>query len=412
MIRDVKDVTALLDRRFGSAAGRPLSFVRTLAWVLVGLYLLGLLFPAPKLDVNRTYYNRKMPNTATRDLVVDKNDPRGWVHRKRDPHKFTIAWVGTSTMQNVAPGPYTFIPADVLARIPKIDGKPVRVNMYLFEGGRLMDLYAAIEDALATKPDLVMLDLNPLWLFNDRAIQGWPNLNTAVFNHLLKVPSSWPIVASLYQPSEGALALASSHLSVLRDRWTYANKLRDMIASMTPINPPALPKGPQKRPTGLAFVATMQTPLSFWNYYRPIAPLGPGPLPLQEALIRGSRTDGSLMNDDILGSLFGSLAASKIPSIAYMPPINPVSLAHPGVDAALKRIEAHTAQIAGEHKAKTLLVKSQSAIRVLHGLQFKDIAHMTYSTPMVDYLTNLICSDLNSVSGAHECTPIPKAATR
>ncbi len=411
MIRNVKDASDLLDRRFGSAVGKPLSFARTLAWILVGLYVLGLLFPAPKVHLNKTYYNRKLPNTATRDLVLDKNDPRGWIHRKKDPSKFTIAWVGTSTMQNVAPGPYSFIPADVRDRIPKIDGKQVQVNMYLFEGGRLMDLYVAIEDAIATKPDLIMLDMNPLWLYNDRQIQNWSNLDTAVFDHLLKVPSSWGIAASLFRPSDAALALASSHLSVLRDRWSYANKLRDEIARRTPINPPAIPTK-HKPLTGLALVATFETPLSFWNTYRPVAPQSSDPLPLQEALLRGAKTDGSSLNDDIVGALFGSLVDSKIPAIAYMPPIAPKALAAPGVNAALKRIEAHTKQLAAQHQAKTLLVQSESAIRFLHGLRFKDIAHMTYSTPMVDYLTRLICSHLDSVNPSTQCTPNLKVGTQ
>jgi hypothetical protein len=407
-MHNVKDVTALLDRRFGAAARRPLSLVRVLVWILVGFYLLGLLFPAPKTHLGATYYNRKMPTPAVRDLVVDKNDPRGWLHRKKDPSAFTIAWVGTSTMQNVAPGPWTFIPADVQARLPEIDGKPTRVNMYLFEGGRMMDVYAAVEDALATKPDLLLVDMNPLWLFNDRQIQEWDNLNPAAFSDLVGDLKSWPLIASLYSPSDAALGLAATHLSSIRDRWSYAQKLRTAIDHLSPLNRSALdPAHKKSSPTGLALVATMPSPLAFWNYYRPLVPLAPNPVPLQEALLEGSRTDGSLINDDIVSALLDSLARSRIPSIAYMPPIAPTSLAHPGVDAALHRVETHLQQIADHHKAATLLVRSESAGRFVSGLKFKDIAHMTYSTPMVNYLLGLICSHLASTDPSTQCAPRP-----
>jgi hypothetical protein len=172
MIRNVKDVADLFDRRFGSAVGRPMSLVRTLLWVLVGIYVLGLLIPAPDVDFRKTHYNAVLHKEPVRDLVLDKNDPRGWKHLKKDPKKFTIAWIGGSTIQTVKPRHHGFVPVDVLHRLPKIDGKPVRVNMYVMESSRSFDLFAATADALETKPDLVVLDLNPLWLFNPNAIQS------------------------------------------------------------------------------------------------------------------------------------------------------------------------------------------------------------------------------------------------
>ncbi len=390
-----------------------MSLLRTATWVLVGCYLLGLLFPAPGVKLNQTYYNRKLPTKAVRDLVLDKNDPRGWKHLKKDPSKFTIAWIGTSTLQNVAPGNYRFIPADVVAQLPRIDGKPVQVNMYLFEGGRMMDIYAATADAVATKPDMVLVDMNPLWLFNDRQIQEWDNLDSAAFGDLVTDLQNWPLLAGLYSPSDAALAAASSHLGAIRNRWSYAQRLHDEINRLSPLNPPRIDPSVQRaKPTGLALVATMPSPLAFWNYYRPLVPLTSSPIPLQEALLRGARTDGSLINDDVVAALLQTLADSKIPSIAYMPPINPTSLNDPGVDSALRRIETHLAQIADKHRAPTLRVQSESAVRFLHGLAFKDLGHMSNDKPMVDYMAKLICSQLTAVTASTQCAPEPREATR
>jgi hypothetical protein len=411
VIHDVKDVTALLDRRFGSATSGVLSMLRVIVWTLVGFIVLGVLVPAPKVDLNKTHYNKIMPTRAVRDLTLDKNDPRGWKHPKRDPDAFTIAWVGSSTLQNVGRH-YSFIPADVRERLPEIDGRPVRVEMYLLEGGRLMDLFNSVAEALSTKPDLVMVDLNPLWLFNDRQIQEWDNLNGVVFGNLIGDPVNWPLIAALDTPRDAALGAASSRLPVLRDRWSYAIGLRHRLDELSPLNPAVPdPTAPHVAPTGLALVATMQSPLAFWNYYRPLVPQGTPNRKLQEALLRGAKTDGSVMNDDIVAAMMNALGDSKIPAVAYIPPIEPSALSHAGVDPALRRIERHLQEIAAEHPSPTLLVKSQSAVRVLNGLTFKDLVHLTYDPPMIDYLVGLICSHLAATEPTAQCTPVSRAAT-
>lgn len=413
MIRDVKDVSALLDRRFGSAGGRPLSLVRILVWVLVGLYLIGALVPAHRVDINKTHYNSLLPaRSAVFDPLVDKNDPRGWIHYKKDPSKFTIAWVGTSTMQNVRVGKvghFSFIPADVRARIPKIDGKQVRVEMYLLEGGRPMDVYNAVSEAIATKPDLIMVDLNPLWVFNDEAVQEWDNLNEAAFPNLVKDPANWDLLAALDSPTDVALALGGSHLSSLSTRWSYAQELRDELDKYSPLNLPG-PDPSAKPPTGLAWIASLESPLGFWNKYRAKVPTTDTVRQTQLALLKVAAPTGPAMSATIADTMFGALAKSKIPSVAYLSPIDGTALADPKSDAAMTRIETRLQKLADAHKSRTLVVKSESPERFLNGLTFADLAHMTNSTPMVDYLAGLICSQLTSVNPATQCSPTPRAS--
>lgn len=404
MIRNVDDVTALLNRRFGSAAGRPFSIVRTLVWVLVGLYLLGMLYPAKTIKYTDTYYNQHLKNPNVIDQLLDKNDPRGFLKGKKDPNAFTIAWIGTSTLQNVGTGHYSFVPADVRKLVPQINGKSVHVQLYLLEGGRQYDLYTVLSKAIATKPDLIMLDLNPFWVFNDTQVQEWPNLNGAVFGDMVGQPASWPYLAAFDTPSDLALAVGSSHLSVLRDRWSYAGSLRAKVAKLDPLNPPK--PDPHPKPlTGTARIAAMQSPLDFWETFRPIVPKGSPNDLLQQQLLKNSTTDGSAINDGIVSAMFSAIVDSKIPTVAYVPAIDPSALTKPSVNAALARIEAHLQKIGDEHTASTFLLKSQSAIRTVHGLTFKDMAHMTYDAPMVDYLANLVCTEVLSQDPTGQCTP-------
>jgi len=71
--------------------------------------------------------------------------------------------------------------------------------------------------------------------------------------------------------------------------------------------------------------------------------------------------------------------------------------------------EIYTLSLHDALPISNLLVQSTSAIRFVHGLRFKDIAHMTYSAPMDNYLAQLICSQLTSISSSTRCTPNLKA---
>jgi hypothetical protein len=403
MIRTVKDVTDLFDRRFGSALGRPLSVLRTLVWVILGIYVLGLLVPAPGVNLDHTHFNRVLQTVPVRDLMLDKNDPRGWKHLPKDPHKFTIAWIGGSTIQTVKPGHHGFLPVDVLDRLPNIDGKPVQVNMYLMEASRIFDLQVATADALATKPDLVILDLNPIWLFNPNAIQSYDNLNSAALPELVPDPGNWPLMQALYAPNDLALSLASDHLSSIRDRWSYALKLRAAVNKFAP-NPPPAPVGPQPRLSGVPLISTMQAPLAFWNYYRLIPHDTPG-ADRYPSMLRQAKTDGSALNDDIVNQLLRTMGDSKIPAIAYLSAVDPSTLTNPATDAALRGVETHLRQIAAKNPARTLFVQWQSGVRLVDGLQFRDMAHLTFDPPMANLLATTVCAHLKAIDPKTACTP-------
>ena len=78
-------------------------------------------------------------------------------------------------------------------------------------------------------------------------------------------PSNWPYLAAFDSPSDLALAVGSSHLSALRDRWTYAASLRDKVAKLDPLNPPKPDPNAKRKPlTGTALMATCMTRRSRW----------------------------------------------------------------------------------------------------------------------------------------------------
>jgi hypothetical protein len=408
MIRDVKDVSAFLDRRFGGGGGTALSLLRILAWTLVGLFVIGAVVTPHPVSLNASAYNRKIKTHWVRDVTLDKNDPRGF-QRKKDPSAFTVAWVGPSTLQNISPQRYSFIPADVRERIPSINGKPVKIDMYFLSGARVFDLYAATLNALATKPDMLLVDLNPVWLFNDTAITNWTNLNGLTLRYLAQDPKSWPLMAAFDQPQDLALGLASRRLSSVRDRWSLAEEVRDELDRWSPLTIPAKPSGaaPRVDPRSLKGVAAMTSPLDFWQTFRPPADPKSDRLVRQLGLLRQSRTDGSILNDLVVNQLLAAMASSKVPAIAYVPPVNPELFSVPGSDEALAAIENHLGQLASQHAASTLIVKNQSAGRGLPPLRFNDLVHLAEDGPFVTYLSDLICGQLLALHDTTSCVPAP-----
>ena len=408
MIRNVKDVTAFLDRRLGGAGASPLSLMRIVAWTLVGLLVIGSVVKAAPVDQSANPYNRKIHTPWVRNITLDKNDPRGF--QRHPNHKaFTIAWIGPSTLQNISPQRYSFIPADVRERIPEVNGKPVKIDMYFLSGARVYDLYAATVDALAAKPDMILVDLNPIWLFNDTAITNWTNLNGVSFRYIARDVHAWPLLAAFDQPQDVVIGLASRKLSALRDRWSFAQRLRKKLEKLSPLTIPTATPGPAPKvdPRSLTAVAAMGAPLEFWQRFRPPADPKADRLVRQLGLLRQSHTDGSVLNDAVVDRLMDTLSDAKIPAIAYVPPINPELFSVPGAEDALTAIEDHLAEIASHHKSPTFIVKNREAGRDLPPLKFNDLVHLADDGPFVTYLSNLLCGQLLALQVTTSCTPGP-----
>ncbi len=404
----MKDVAALLDRRGDGAGANALSLVRILAWAIVGLLLISSAFRADPVDLDKNPYNRKIKSPWVRNVTLDKNDPRGF-QTKRDPKAFTIAWIGPSTLQNISPSRYSFIPADVRERIPSVNGKPVKIDMYFLSGARIYDLYAATVDALATRPDMILVDLNPIWLFNDTAITNWTNLNGVSFRHIAKDPRAWPLLAAFDQPKDVALGLASSKVAALQDRWSLAADLREKLDELSPIAVPSASPGPiaSVDPRSLAAVAAMSAPLEFWQRFRPPADPNSIRAVRQLGLLRQSRTDGSILNDTVVDRLLAALASSGVPAIAYVPPVSPEIFSATGAEEALADIEMHLADAAARHRAPSLIVKHRAAGRDLPSLRFNDLVHLAEDGPFVTYLSDLICGQLLALDRTSSCVPGP-----
>ena len=400
----------MLDARFGGAGRGVWSLIRIVVWTGVGLVLIGLLFPQPGPRLSANKYNAKIKDKSARIVTLDKNDPRGF-RKTDDGRAFTIAWVGPSTLQNISKTRYSFIPADVRQRIPEIDGRPVAVDIYFLSGARVMDLYSATQAALASDADMIVLDLNPLWLFNDRAVQAWENLNGPTFAVTAGRPSQWGLAATFYSPSDVVLGLVGERLPAIRDRFAYSAKLRSAIRVFNRLDV-SDPQPEKEKPSQLDLVAQMQEPLEFWSQYRPTVTASASVRDRQLAFLEQSDTSGGTLSDRVVGQLLSSLAKSGKPAYVYVPPLAPESMKDPAMSATLSAIEKHLAQAAARHRSPLLEVHSESLARVLPPVAFNDLVHIADDRPMVTFLAGALCDQLLRTKTVAACTPLPEEAAR
>jgi hypothetical protein len=214
-------------------------------------------------------------------------------------------------------------------------------------------------------------------------------------------------MGALYSPRDVALSLASGHLPAIRDRWSYSQKLLAGVNDLSPLNEaPAAPARGQPL-TGVRLIATMQEPYTFWNRYR-LRLQDTNGLPGYPQILRQSRTDGSTMNDAVVAQLLSTLGDSKIPALVYVSAVEPSTLTDPATEAALGRVESHLRQIAAAHLARGLMVQWQSGTRLVQGLRFRDMVHMTFDPPMANLMAAAICAHLKAIDPQTDCTPTPR----
>ena len=403
MIRDVGGVTRVLDRDLGGAGKGPLSLVRIVVWMLVGLIGIGLVYHAPAVKLSKTIYNKKITNPYVRDVTLDYNDPRGFVHLKHK-NAFTIAWIGASTLQSIEPGRYTFLPSDVQELLPKVDGKQVYVDMYFMSGARTFDLYAATQAAIASGADMIVISLNPVWLFNDSAIQGWPNLNGVTAVNTLKSPSNWPLDASLLSPSDAVLGEVSRFIPSINNRWSYAQSLNRKVAKLSPLNTSHPPK-PPKHPSQLQQISAMSVALSFWAKYRPGTSKGTSVTDRELAFLAGGDPGKDSYNKVIVNQMFKSLKAYNKPVILYVDAIETSAMKNPAIDAQLTRIENEVRAISEKYQSPNMYVHWQSVGRDVTGLKFDDIVHLADDRPLAVYLAGQVCQQLVATGTTPTCEP-------
>lgn len=350
-------------------------------------------------------YNSGLDSSMVRDLGAQRGDERGFGDPADDDY-FRIAWVAGSSVQGVEPGDRTFLPDEIAKVLPMVDDRPVAVDMYFLSGMRVLDEYAAVLTALEDEPDMIVVTLNPIWALNDRAIQGWDNLDGRLVEFLWNDPSRWGLLASLASPSDALWAL-SNRLSIFEDRYHWGLRWTDQFAgsSLLELGPPPEDQG---EPSELEVIAAMQIPIFFWDAYSSIIGDDVTGADRQAVVFEYVIDSDSRLNELAVAGILEAVDEAGIPAYVYVAQFEKQALEVAAVDEAFDRVEARLAEFGEPHRnSLSLTYRPESLVRMVDGLEFRDPIHIFDVTPVRDYLLVELCAVVARSGWSSSCQEAP-----
>ena len=395
-------INAFATQRFGigTTAG---SFVRIHVWAIVFLVAVSLVWPSHK-----EYFVAKgvRGNLSVRNVALDPNYPRGFAPSPFGKDRFRIVWITGSEGHFRPKNQRLFLPIVVTKQLPMIDGRPLGVDMYFLSGIRIADIYFALLDAIKTKPDMIVVTLNPAWALNPISTHQWTQLDSPAAVQLLSKPSSWPLAASLFSPSDLAWGVVDKAFRPLKDRNYNSQRIHRIVDDFGPLDRNGLREASNaQKPTKSQRLSTMDT-VGFWLQYRLHEPRDTQSLTWWAQMFEKSNEGRSALNKIILRAIAKELRDSKIPSLVYDAPVNNQWLArNKALDTAVSGVERQLEELRGSFTARNILFEPRTASRFLPPLQFRDMVHLKEAGAMGPYLVRALCRLVAQTGEASSCTP-------
>lgn len=373
------------------------SLLRIAVFAVAWLVVIGLVVRTPPPDTSALAVNAidPTPDDVARSVTLDRRDERGFA-----PHAETgglrIAWVGGSTIQEVADdGAFRFIPGIVSEEMQLADGASADVDIYFLEATRVVDLYAATLAAIAEKPDVLVVTLNPILVSNGAAVQTWDNLDGLLVRRAVTRPTALPVAAALASPSDVAWGLFAGAFEVVEDRWYWSNRLYDrptVGSLLEPAMPDSSDVGELQR------VADLSLPIDFWMAYGDIGGDG-SRLGRQLALLEMADRYDDRVNRATLARLFEAIAGSDVPAVLYVPPVRTDVDAAPWLGSELARIEGGLDDLRSRLGEGPVSFSATPLPIDAGALDFVDLLHVRNGTPVADEIATRICELLASLDG-------------
>jgi hypothetical protein len=411
MIERINEFVARHARGVGTSAR---SFARIGGWTVLFLAFISILLPSREMTVAQvngpngkalagadgnalphveTFGVRRIEaKSPVQNLKLSDNDQRGFTRSPFGKQRFRIAWITGSEGGVFGPKGSEYLPSSVLAHIPEIAGRKPAVDLYFLVAMRNADIYFALLDALATKPDMIVLSLNPVFVLSPIAEHQWMQLDANAARQLLDKPASWPIAASLLSPSDLMWGLGSAALGPIRDRWYYGARIRGMFDDFGPLDRSGLLAASVAQKPDRYQAALNALPANFFLAHR--APTDSAGTPDYWAASLAVENDGQNgLNKTVLRAIGRELRDSKIPSYVYLAQVNNAFLKEAPIREGLHGIEGQLADLRPEFAAPNILYQPTSIARFVAPQQFlrHDLVHLSQPGAFGPYVARQLC---------------------
>ena len=328
-----------------------------------------------------------------------RGDARGFDATTNDD-VFKIAWIGGSEIQIIdnEAGTRTFVAIDVRDQLPMVDGRPVSIDLYFISGMRIADEYAAVLSAIEHDVDAIVLSLNPYWVFNDLSIQRWDNLDPLGSRYIASRPSSWPLAASLYSPSD-LLWGWSSDLDVMDDRYSWGVQLDARVSELGLLpDPVAAPPADPATLSELDQIRQMSSPMDFWSRYAPAIDTTLTGQERQAEVFDVSVNSRGSVNSRLVDLIGEVTTDSGIPTLVYLAQLNYDVVNDPLTGPQIALVEERLASHGAAYDSEAVRLVPEIMSRRAEGMVFNDIAHVSDPGTMPAVLAADLCglfSDLD-----------------
>jgi hypothetical protein len=411
----IERINGFVARRFGGVGTTVGSFVRIHVWAIAFLVVISLVLPtrAGKLD-SAPGFPSQIPlfssnaSKILQRLTLDGADQRAFRKSPFGKQRFRIAWIAGSEGAVYPPDHRegTYLAALAAKVLPKIDGRRVGIDLYAMPGIRLADIYFALLDAIKSKPDMIVIALNPVWVLNPVATHQWTQLDSKAANILIDKPPSWPLAASMLSPSDLVWGWASAHLKAVDDRASYSDDLQNLVKDLGPLDRSKLAEATKAQTPDRTQQVLSESTLAFWFEHRLHEPRASGPDSWAKWIAESNKGESAL-NDMLLRAIAQELRAAKIPSYVYLAQVNSGWLTtNNAVESAVGGVEHQLVDMRGSFASENILYQPITASRFVQPLVFRpgDPVHMQAAAAMGPYLAEQLCT-LVAKTGHHANCP-------
>ncbi|WP_027863226.1 hypothetical protein [Marmoricola sp. URHB0036] len=362
------------------------SLVRILCFTLLGLLVISLVVPYKPGELISPW-NRVRGTDHSHVVSLQLGDTRGYAPAA-PPGSYRIAWIGGSEILGVRPRHQSIIPGRVNDRIHAVDGKRPATDVYFQNAMRLADELSSLHRALASKPDLVVVSLNPVWVLNDLGVQQWGYMDGLLARGSVWPPSDWPVAASLVSPGDVGWKGLSSLFGSIDDRLYWGTKLTEKTADLSFLDKVA--KGVEPAPTGLGLLG-LRRPVDFWQEkYGGVPASAPVDTKQLSVLQRGVRSKSSI-NVEVLRAMFAAVRRAGVKAYFYVPPISPKFYARPDGKKAIEELRSQLVDATKGQTTSKVLFDPQGLQDRVRPTIYKDIVHKLNPDPEIRVLTGDLC---------------------
>ncbi len=312
-----------------------------------------------------------------------------------------MAWIGGSELLGVDPRHPAFIPRLVNDKIGSVDGHRVDTDIYFLNAIRLADELSAESAAVAAKPDMLVISLNPVWVLNDLAVQQWGYLDGVLARGSLWPPSSWPVGASLVSPGDVGWRALSSISRPVQQRYDWGVKTSDKTGSFTFLDSKTDKAPPPLTPLG-AFAA--KRPVDFWFSHFSSSSTSSNLSDMQLRIMERELASKSSMNPTVLNRMFDMAHRAGIPTYFYVPPIDPKVYARPDGAKYVDSLRTMLTDVTkGWTSTKVSFDPQGLQDRIPTSTQYEDIVHVKQPRAESTVLAHDLCGLLRANGRQPEC---------